>query len=109
VGVHNTYDPATFRYLAQALDEHPGLMAASTPARLCSGATNKNLEYCLDDIRLWLSAHPDTGPMLPYQPGAGAVGRGHRRAPRFGGVQARGTSRPASTPPGTTPTITCSS
>jgi hypothetical protein len=92
VGLHNTYDPATFPYLAQALDEHPGLIeldvwpdvvtrewkvshsnplgnanncvAASTPAQLYSGGANKNLEYCLDDIRLWLSAHPGTGPLV---------------------------------------------
>jgi ABC-type glycerol-3-phosphate transport system substrate-binding protein len=44
VGVHNTYDPATFAYLAQALDEHPGLIELDvwpdiitrTPARWCS-------------------------------------------------------------------------
>jgi hypothetical protein len=92
VGLHNTYDPATFGYLAQALDEHPGLIeldvwddfftrewkvshdnpfgnsnncvAASTAAQLYSGGTNKNLEYCLDDIRLWVSAHPGTGPLV---------------------------------------------
>ncbi len=92
VGTHNTYDPATFSYLAQALDQHPGLIeldvwddvitrewkvshsnplgnanncvAASTAAQLYSGGTNKNLEYCLDDIRLWLGAHPGTGPLI---------------------------------------------
>jgi hypothetical protein len=92
VGLHNTYEPATFPYLAQALDEHPGLIeldvwddvvtrewkvshsnplgnanncvAASTPAQLYSGGTNKNLEYCLDNIRLWLAAHPGTGPLV---------------------------------------------
>jgi hypothetical protein len=92
VGLHNTYDPATFPYLAQALDEHPGLIeldvwddiftrewkvshdnplgnsnncvAASSAAQLYSGGVNKNLEYCLDDIRIWLAAHPDTGPLM---------------------------------------------
>jgi hypothetical protein len=92
VGVHNTYDPATFGYLAQALDLHPGLIeldvwpdvitrewkvshsnplgnanncvAATSAAQLYSGAANKNLEYCLDDIRLWLGAHPDGGPLV---------------------------------------------
>jgi len=92
VGLHNTYDPAAFAFLAQALDEHPGLIeldvwddvftrewkvshsnpfgnadncvAASTPAQLYSGGTNKNLEFCLDDVRLWLGAHPGTGPLL---------------------------------------------
>ena len=92
VGIHNTYDPATFPYLAQALDQNPGLIeldvwpdvvtkewkvshskplgnlnncvAATTAAQLYSGGTNKNLEYCLDDIRLWLGAHPGSGPLI---------------------------------------------
>ena len=92
VGIHNTYDPTTFTYLAQALDERPGLIeldvwpdiitrewkvshsnplgnlnncvAATTAAQLYSGGANKNLEYCLDDIRLWLGAHPDAGPLV---------------------------------------------
>jgi hypothetical protein len=92
VGTHNTYDPATFSYLAQALDQHPGLIeldvwddiitrewkvshsnplgnsnncvAATSAAQLYSGGANKNLEYCLDDIRLWLGAHPGTGPLV---------------------------------------------
>jgi hypothetical protein len=92
VGIHNTYDPATFGYLAQALDLHPGLIeldvwpdiitrewkvshsnplgnanncvAATSASQLYSGGANKNLEYCLDDIRLWLGAHPGTGPLI---------------------------------------------
>jgi hypothetical protein len=92
VGVHNTYDPATFSYLAQALDLHPGLIeldvwpdiithewkvshsnplgnlnncvAATTAAGLYTGGQNKDLEYCLDDIRLWIGAHPDAGPLI---------------------------------------------
>jgi hypothetical protein len=92
VGVHNTYDPATFAYLAKALDLHPGLIeldvwpdiitrewkvshsnplgnanncvAATSASQLYSGGANKNLEYCLDDIRLWLGAHPDAGPLV---------------------------------------------
>jgi hypothetical protein len=92
VGVHNTYDPASFSYLAQALDGHPGLIeldvwddiitrewkvshsnplgnanncvAATSAAQLYSGGANKNLEYCLDDIRIWLGAHPGTGPLI---------------------------------------------
>lgn len=92
VGVHNTYDPATFGFLAQALDQHPGLIeldvwpdlftrewkvshsnplgnanncvAATTAAQLYTGGANKNLEYCLDDIRIWLAAHPGTGPLV---------------------------------------------
>jgi hypothetical protein len=92
VGIHNTYEPATFAYLARALDQHPGLIeldvwddvitrewkvshqnplgnanncvAATTAAQLYSGGGNKNLEYCLDDIRIWLAAHPGTGPLV---------------------------------------------
>jgi hypothetical protein len=92
VGIHNTYDPATFPYLAQSLDLHPGLIeldvwpnvitrewkvshsnplgnanncvAATSASQLYSGGGNKNLEYCLDDIRLWLGAHPGTGPLI---------------------------------------------
>src|SRR5215468_11905311 len=92
VGTHNTYAPATFTYLAQALDQHPGLIeldvwddiftrewkvshdnpfgnanncvAASTAAQLYTGSANKNLEYCLDDIRVWLAAHPGTRPLI---------------------------------------------
>ena len=92
VGIHNTYDPATFGFLARALDQHPGLIeldvwpdvitrewkvshtnplgnanncvAATSAAQLYSGGGNKNLEYCLDDIRLWLGAHPDAGPLI---------------------------------------------
>jgi hypothetical protein len=104
VGVHNTYDPATFHYLAQALDEHPGLIeldvwddiitrewkvshdnplgnanncvAASTAAQLYTGGANKDLEYCLDDIRIWLAAHPGTGPLfLKIELKAGFSGR----------------------------------
>jgi hypothetical protein len=92
VGLHNTYDPATFSYLAQALDQNPGLIeldvwddvvtrewkvshqnplgnannctAATSASQLYSGSTNKNLESCLDDIRLWLGAHQGTGPLI---------------------------------------------
>lgn len=92
VGIHNTYDPATFPYLADALDENPGLIeldvwpdiitrewkvshsnplgnanncvAATTAAQLYTGSANKDLEYCLDDIRLWLGAHPTAGPLI---------------------------------------------
>ncbi|MET7995093.1 phosphatidylinositol-specific phospholipase C domain-containing protein [Amycolatopsis sp. NPDC005232] len=91
VGVHNTYDPAAYPFLAQALDNGSSLIeldvwpdfithewkvshsnplgnsnncvAASTTADLYKGGTNKNLEYCLDDIRIWLAAHPDHTPL----------------------------------------------
>jgi hypothetical protein len=92
VGIHNTYDPATFPYLARALDQNPGLIeldvwpdpvthewkvshsnplgnlnncvAATTAAQLYTGGANKDLEYCLDDIRLWLGAHSTAGPLI---------------------------------------------
>ncbi|MEH0843429.1 phosphatidylinositol-specific phospholipase C domain-containing protein [Micromonospora sp. CPCC 205711] len=91
VGTHNAYERATYTYLAQALDARPGLIeldvwpdvftrqwrvshsnplgndnncvAATSAAQLYTGTRNKNLEHCLDDIRLWLGAHPDAGPL----------------------------------------------
>ncbi|GGV42946.1 hypothetical protein GCM10010495_70690 [Kitasatospora herbaricolor] len=92
VGLHNTYDPAAFPFLAQALDTGTGMIeldawtdtvtkewkvshsnplgnanncvTATTPAQLYSGGANKNLETCLDDIRVWLGAHPGAGPLV---------------------------------------------
>ncbi|WP_371477368.1 phosphatidylinositol-specific phospholipase C domain-containing protein [Kitasatospora sp. NBC_00315] len=92
VGLHNTYDPAAFPFLAQALDTGTGLIeldawtdtvttewkvshsnplgnanncvSATSPAQLYSGGANKNLETCLDDIRVWLGAHPGSGPLV---------------------------------------------
>ncbi|MGC4887064.1 phosphatidylinositol-specific phospholipase C domain-containing protein [Micromonospora sp. DT227] len=92
VGIHNTYERGTYTYLAQALDARPGLIeldvwpdvltrqwrvshsnplgndnncvAATSAAQLYTGTRNKNLEHCLDDIRLWLGAHPDAGPVI---------------------------------------------
>ncbi|WP_030268458.1 phosphatidylinositol-specific phospholipase C domain-containing protein [Streptomyces sp. NRRL B-24484] len=92
VGIHNTYDPAAFPFLAQSLDTGTGMIeldawtdtvtkewkvshsnplgnannctAATGPATLYSGGTNKNLEYCLDDLRIWLAAHPSSGPLV---------------------------------------------
>jgi hypothetical protein len=91
VGVHNTYDPAAYPFLAQALDNGSSLIeldvwpdivthewkvshsnplgnsnncvAASTTADLYRGGANKDLESCLDDIRIWLAAHPDHAPV----------------------------------------------
>ncbi|MEV4479245.1 phosphatidylinositol-specific phospholipase C domain-containing protein [Micromonospora coxensis] len=91
VGTHNAYEKGTYTYLAQALDARPGLIeldvwpdvftrqwrvshsnplgndnncvAATSAAQLYTGTRNKNLEHCLDDIRLWLGAHPDAGPI----------------------------------------------
>ncbi len=91
VGVHNTYDPAAYDYLARALDAGSSLIeldvwpdffthewkvshsnplgnqnncvAATSASQLYSGGKNKNLEYCLDDIRIWLAAHPGHTPI----------------------------------------------
>ncbi|WBB56560.1 phosphatidylinositol-specific phospholipase C domain-containing protein [Verrucosispora sp. WMMD573] len=92
VGTHNAYERATYTYLAQSLDARPGLIeldvwpdiltrqwrvshsnplgndnncvAAASAAQLYTGTRNRNLEHCLDNIRLWLTAHPDAGPLL---------------------------------------------
>ncbi|MFE3502442.1 phosphatidylinositol-specific phospholipase C domain-containing protein [Kitasatospora sp. NPDC059160] len=92
VGLHNTYEPAAYPYLAQSLDTGTGMIeldlwtdtvthewkvshsnplgnsnnctAAYTPAQLYGGGTNKNLEHCLDDVRVWLGAHPGAGPLV---------------------------------------------
>ncbi|MFJ9282595.1 hypothetical protein HS99_0003505 [Kitasatospora aureofaciens] len=92
VGLHNTYDPAAYQYLAQSLDTGTGMVeldlwtdvitkewkvshsnplgnsnnctAADNPGQLYGGGTNKNLEHCLDDIRVWLGAHPAAGPLV---------------------------------------------
>ncbi|HEX3787700.1 MAG TPA: phosphatidylinositol-specific phospholipase C domain-containing protein [Pseudonocardiaceae bacterium] len=91
VGVHNTYNPADYPYLAQALDAgaqmieldawddvftqewkvgHDSLTSnsnncvnASSPADLYTGSANKDLNACLDDIKYWLAAHPTAGPI----------------------------------------------
>jgi hypothetical protein len=91
-GLHNTYDPATFSYLAQALDTGTSMIEldiwddfitqewkvshsnplgnsnncvnASSASQLYSGGANKDLESCLDDVRVWLGAHPGHGPLI---------------------------------------------
>lgn len=91
VGTHNAYEKGTYAYLAQALDARPGMIeldvwpdiitkqwrvshsnplgndnncvAATSAAQLYTGTRNRNLEHCLDDLRLWLAAHPDAGPL----------------------------------------------
>ncbi|MER0444114.1 phosphatidylinositol-specific phospholipase C domain-containing protein [Streptomyces sp. Edi4] len=91
-GLHNTYDPAAFPYLAQALDTGTSMIEldvwddfitkewkvshsnplgnsnncvnATTPAQLYSGGANKDLESCLDDVRVWLGAHPGHPPLV---------------------------------------------
>ncbi len=91
-GVHNTYNNPTFPFLAQALDAGTGMIEldtwtdvftqewkvshdsptsntnncvnASTPADLYTGGANKDLGSCLDDVRVWLTAHPTAGPLF---------------------------------------------
>jgi hypothetical protein len=91
VGLHNTYVPATFSYLAQALDTGTSMIEldvwddfitkewkvshdnplgnsnncvdASAASQLYSGGANKDLESCLDDVRVWLAAHPGHAPL----------------------------------------------
>ncbi|SCL19109.1 phosphatidylinositol-specific phospholipase C domain-containing protein [Micromonospora inyonensis] len=91
VDTHNAYERDTYPYLAQALDARPGMIeldvwpdiitrqwrvshsnplgndnncvAATSADQLYTGTRNKNLEHCLDNIQLWLAAHPDTGPL----------------------------------------------
>ncbi|MEY9871586.1 hypothetical protein ABH931_001059 [Streptacidiphilus sp. MAP12-33] len=93
VGLHNTYnDTAAFPYLAQALDTGASLIEldtwvdpithewkvshanplgnsnncvdASSAADLYKGGANKDLGSCLDDIRIWLAAHPGHAPIM---------------------------------------------
>lgn len=93
VGIHNTYNDKTdYAYLANALDtgasmieldtwanvltgkwdvSHDNPLAsnnncvqASTDAGLYTGNRNQNLDSCLDDIRIWMLAHPTHGPLM---------------------------------------------
>ncbi|WP_042416532.1 phosphatidylinositol-specific phospholipase C domain-containing protein [Streptacidiphilus anmyonensis] len=93
VGLHNTYDDTSaFPYLAQALDAGTSLVEldtwvdpfthewkvshanplgnsnncvdASSAADLYRGGANKDLGSCLDDIRIWLAAHPGHPPIM---------------------------------------------
>lgn len=92
IGVHNTYDTAAYDYLARSLDNGTSMIeldvwpniitkewkvshsnplgngnncvATTSASQLYTGGKNKNLEYCLDDIRIWLDAHPGKGPIL---------------------------------------------
>ena len=91
VGVHNTYVKDAYPYLAEALDAGTSMIeldvwtdiltkewkvshanplvndnncvAASEPGQLYSGSTDKNLENCLDDLRVWYDAHPGHAPL----------------------------------------------
>ncbi|MDI5961788.1 phosphatidylinositol-specific phospholipase C domain-containing protein [Streptomyces sp. SL13] len=92
VGIHNTYDPSAYPYLADALDNGASLIeldtwvdivtnewkvshsnplgndnncvTATDASGLYSGGANKDLGDCLDDIRLWMGAHPGHGPIM---------------------------------------------
>ncbi|MEV7182274.1 hypothetical protein [Kitasatospora sp. NPDC093679] len=91
VGVHNTYSRAAYHHLAQALDAGASLVEldtwtgpsgrwtvshtrprandnncaqAATTADLYSGSSNQDLASCLDDIRIWLTAHPTHPPIM---------------------------------------------
>ena len=92
VGLHNTYDPSAFPYLAKALDTGTSMIEldvwddfitkewkvshsnplgnsnncvdASTAAQLYTGGANKDLGSCLDDVRVWLAAHPGHAPLM---------------------------------------------
>ena len=93
VGIHNTYNDKTdYTYLADALDSGASLIEldtwanvlnckwdvshsdplasdnncvqAATYADLYTGDRNQNLDSCLDDIRIWMLAHPTHGPIM---------------------------------------------
>jgi hypothetical protein len=92
-GIHNTYNDKTdYTYLADALDTGTSLVEldtwanvlngkwdvshdqplasnnncvkASSSADLYTGDRNQNLDSCLDDIRIWMQAHPTHGPVM---------------------------------------------
>lgn len=92
-GIHNTYDDKSmYTYLANALDTGTSLVEldtwanvfngkwdvshsnplgsdnncvqADTVADLYTGNRNQNLDSCLDDIRIWLQAHPSSHPIM---------------------------------------------
>jgi hypothetical protein len=93
VGLHNTYNDTTqYPYLAQALDAGATLIEldtwanvfnghwdvshddpiasinncnyAPTAAQLYTGSVNQNLDSCLGDINVWLTAHPTSNPIM---------------------------------------------
>ncbi|MBS2962656.1 hypothetical protein KGA66_06340 [Actinocrinis puniceicyclus] len=92
VGVHNTYDQSAYTYLDQALDAGSTLIEldvwvnpfthkwnvshsdplgssnncvqTSTLAGAYTGNRDQNLDSCLDDIRVWLQAHPAANPIM---------------------------------------------
>jgi hypothetical protein len=92
VGIHNTYDKSAYPYLAQSLDNGASLIeldswvnpftgkfdvahsdpiandnncvSATSASGLYSGSTSQSLGSCLDDIRLWMGAHPGHCPIM---------------------------------------------
>ncbi|MDM4719444.1 phosphatidylinositol-specific phospholipase C domain-containing protein [Micromonospora sp. WMMA1363] len=92
VGIHNTYEQTSFDYLAAALDTGTSMIeidiwpniftqkwkvshdeplsnnnnctTGSTLADLYTGSRNKHFSDCLDNVRVWLDAHPDSGPLM---------------------------------------------
>jgi Phosphoinositide phospholipase C, Ca2+-dependent len=91
VGIHNTYDPSAFPFLADGLNTGTGLVeldvwtnllgpafrvshdavgdnnnctGATTVAGLTSGSTDKDLGGCLTDLKTWSDAHPDHAPVV---------------------------------------------
>jgi hypothetical protein len=91
VGVHNTYTKDAYAYLAQALDAGTSMIeldvwvditsgqfkvshdnplgndnncvVATDPSQLYTGGRDRNLENCLDDVRVWYDAHPGHAPL----------------------------------------------
>jgi hypothetical protein len=87
VGVHNTYQKATFPYLADALDSGAGLIELDvwadswtrrwrvnheivgqdnncTSGGLRTGTRNQDFGACLANIRAWHDAHPGHRPLI---------------------------------------------
>lgn len=92
VGVHNTYNQSAYSYLDQALDAGSSLIEldvwdnvfnghwdvshdspvsssnncsyAPNLAGAYSGKVNQNLDSCLDDVHVWLQAHPTANPIM---------------------------------------------
>jgi hypothetical protein len=92
VGLHNTYNQSAYSYLDQALDAGSTLIEldvwtnvfnghwdvshdspissvnncsyAPNLAGAYSGNVNQNLDSCLDDIKVWLQAHPTSNPIM---------------------------------------------
>jgi hypothetical protein len=92
VGVHNTYNQSAYTHLDQALDagatlieldvwanvfnrhwdvSHDSPISSSNNCSFApnlagaySGNVNQNLDSCLDDLHVWLQAHPTANPVM---------------------------------------------